>query len=164
HRALERPDREARRSRLDERHPIAEIELGRVRMLLDHPPQRLDGSGEVALDVLHLPHALDRIGSKASTTHPGGRDGCDEQQRGDARRGDEPPPGGHGGRRGGHSYPAPPPWHGTPVRLDSGAVRLFSRRFWFGPWPWVIAAAAIAAVAAVRWREEKTRLVDPRPI
>jgi len=39
-----------------------------------------------------------------------------------------------------------------------------TRKFWFGPWPWVLAAAIVAAVAAYRWREEKTHLVDPRPI
>ena len=39
-----------------------------------------------------------------------------------------------------------------------------SRSFWRGPWPWVIAAALLAVVALVRWREEKTRMVDPRPV
>jgi arylsulfatase A-like enzyme len=43
-------------------------------------------------------------------------------------------------------------------------VKLPTRKFWFGPWPWVIAATVVAVIAAFRWREEKTRLVDPRPI
>jgi arylsulfatase A-like enzyme len=38
-----------------------------------------------------------------------------------------------------------------------------SRRFWLGPWPWVLAAAALAAFAALRWSREPERLVDPRP-
>jgi arylsulfatase A-like enzyme len=39
-----------------------------------------------------------------------------------------------------------------------------SRSFWRGPWPWVIGAALLAVVALGRWKEEKTRLVDPRPV
>jgi arylsulfatase A-like enzyme len=41
---------------------------------------------------------------------------------------------------------------------------LLSRRFWLGPWPWLVAAVALALFAAYRWSEEKKRLVDPRPI
>ena len=51
------------------------------------------------------------------------------------------------------------------MQLDSAAVNAVpSRSFWRGPWPWVIAAALLAVVALVRWREEKTRMVDPRPV
>ncbi len=41
---------------------------------------------------------------------------------------------------------------------------LATRRFWRGPWPWVIGAALLAALAALRWKEQGERLVDPRPI
>jgi len=55
------------------------------------------------------------------------------------------------------------PWRGIRARLDSAAVRLATRKFWLGPWPWVAAAVVVAMIAAFRWREEKTRPVDPRP-
>jgi arylsulfatase A-like enzyme len=39
-----------------------------------------------------------------------------------------------------------------------------ARKLWLGPWPWVLAAILVAAIALFRWKEEKSRLVDPRPI
>jgi arylsulfatase A-like enzyme len=41
---------------------------------------------------------------------------------------------------------------------------LGARRFWLGPWPWVITAAALAVFAGLRWSRESERLVDPRPL
>ena len=39
-----------------------------------------------------------------------------------------------------------------------------SRRFWRGPWPWVIAAAALAAYAGLYWKQQREQaMVDPRP-
>jgi arylsulfatase A-like enzyme len=43
-------------------------------------------------------------------------------------------------------------------------VKWFGARFWRGPWPWVIAAAAVALYGTVRWNERPKPLVDPRPI
>jgi choline-sulfatase len=39
-----------------------------------------------------------------------------------------------------------------------------TRRFWRGPWPWVLGAALLAAFALLRGKEPSERLVDPRPI
>jgi len=39
-----------------------------------------------------------------------------------------------------------------------------TRKFWRGPWPWFAAAVVLAAFATLRWKEEKERLVDPRPL
>ena len=41
-------------------------------------------------------------------------------------------------------------------------MKWLGARFWRGPWPWVIAAAALALYGVVQWRPSK-RLTDPRP-
>ncbi len=37
------------------------------------------------------------------------------------------------------------------------------KRFWRGPWPWVIAAVVLSAYGLVHWSAQSKRLVDPRP-
>ena len=39
-----------------------------------------------------------------------------------------------------------------------------TRNFWRGPWPWLIAATVVAAVAVERAVMQPKPLVDPRPV
>jgi arylsulfatase A-like enzyme len=42
-------------------------------------------------------------------------------------------------------------------------VAWLGAKFWKGPWPWVVAAAALAIFGIVRWSERPPVVVDPRP-
>ncbi|MGH7338618.1 MAG: hypothetical protein ACREI7_13635, partial [Myxococcota bacterium] len=43
-------------------------------------------------------------------------------------------------------------------------MKWLGARFWRGPWPWVIAAAALALFGVVRGSLTPKHLADPRPV
>ncbi|TMA30627.1 MAG: hypothetical protein E6J87_17670 [Deltaproteobacteria bacterium] len=155
-RLLEWPHSKADLPRSDQRTAVAVEHFGIVGAGVDQLLQWRERAAKVALLVLEHAHLLERIRRAASDRE---HEQYEQNREGDGSRA--------------RNESVPEPGHGGSLYarrsrvLESRAVNWVpTRRFWRGPWPWVIGAAmlALAVVAPLARKQNSEPLVDPRPI